>query len=347
MSSISGATDTMGGEGLIHGGRLDQAIARFGGRREDWLDLSTGINPWPWPVPDLPPEVWTRLPDAAAVEAASEAARRCYGAPKEAVIVVGNGSQALIQALPLCLAPTSVAVLGLTYREHERCWALAGHRVVTVPDLGAAGDAGVVVVVNPNNPDARAVAPAELLALADRFAGRGGLLVVDEAFADVMPQVSVAAATGRAGLCVLRSFGKFFGLAGARVGFALCDATIGAALEARLGPWSTSGMALETAARALADDAWAAAMRPRLARAMSALRETVARSGLTVVGSTDLYVLVECADARHLWRTLCAARILTRPFPERPGWLRLGLPDTAEATLRLEHALSGAMGAKP
>jgi cobalamin biosynthetic protein CobC len=104
----------MGDEALIHGGRLDQAMARFGGRREDWLDLSTGINPRPWPVTELAPEAWTRLPDAAAVQAATDAARRHYGAADEARIVVGNGSQALIQSLPLCLTPTGVAVVGLT-----------------------------------------------------------------------------------------------------------------------------------------------------------------------------------------------------------------------------------------
>lgn len=335
----------MGGGGLIHGGRLDEAMARFGGRRENWLDLSTGINPWPWPVPELAPEAWARLPDAAAVSAAMEAARRCYGAPGEAHIVVGNGSQALIQALPLCVAPASVAVVGPTYGEHERCWKLAGHRVATVPDLGAAAGADVVVVVNPNNPDGRRTDPAELLKYADRLGRRGGLLAVDEAFADVTPEISVADAAGRPGLCVLRSFGKFFGLAGARVGFALCDAGIGSKLEARLGPWSTSGVALEVAARALSDENWIAATRGRLAREAKALRREVEGCDLEVAGSTDLYVLVECPDADALWRLLCEAHILTRQFAQRRRWLRLGLPANAKASDRLSGALASTVSA--
>jgi cobalamin biosynthetic protein CobC len=340
MSSTCSVAEAMADPAPIHGGRLDEAMVRFGGARADWIDLSTGINPWPWPVAEVAPQAWTRLPDAAAVEATTKAARRCYGTPADAVIIAGNGSQALIQALPLCLDPTTVAVVGLTYREHERCWTLAGHRVRSVPDLGAVPEGtDVVVLVNPNNPDGRTVAPGVLLDVADRLAGRGGLLVVDEAFADVAPAISVAAETGRPGLCVLRSFGKFFGLAGVRIGFALCDDRIGAALAARLGPWPTSGIALDVAARALADDEWVSATRARLAGAMAALRETIARCGLTVIGSTDLYALVDCADAGRLWRSLCAAHILTRPFPERPRWLRLGLPATAEAAQRLGDAL--------
>jgi cobalamin biosynthetic protein CobC len=145
MSSTFSVAESMTDPALIHGGRLDEVMARFGGALADWVDLSTGINPWPWPVAELAPEAWTRLPDAGAVEAATGAARRCYGAPNDARIVVGNGSQALIQALPLCLEPARVAIVGPTYREHELCWSLAGHRVVSAPDLAAAGGADVVV----------------------------------------------------------------------------------------------------------------------------------------------------------------------------------------------------------
>ncbi len=331
---------------LEHGGRLDDAAARFGGELSDWIDLSTGLNPWPWPVPDLAPEVWHRLPDAGANRTAVEAARSYYRAPADVFIVSANGSQALIQALPRTFEPGRVAVVGFTYREHARCWALAGHDVETVDSIAAIGaDTRVVVVTNPNNPDGTVTAREALLALADELESRSGLLVVDEAFCDVMPGASIADRAGHSGLCVLRSFGKFFGLGGVRAGFALCGGDLGGKLESIVGPWAISGPALAISIDALSDRSWQEETRKRLAAARQRLERTLSSKGLTVVGGTDLFVLAACDDAADLHERLCAAHILTRRFAERPEWLRFGLPPDEAAHERLARVLREARSA--
>jgi len=318
-----------------HGGALDRAIGQFGGPREDWIDLSTGINPWPYPVPALGPEAWSRLPDAGALAALLRVARDYYGAPADPV--AAPGSQALIQLLPRLVQATRVAVVGPTYAEHARCWALAGHRVEPVAD--PATDAPILVLVNPNNPDGLCRAPAELLALAERQAARGGLLVVDEAFADVTPERSVAGHVGRPGLVVLRSFGKFFGLAGLRLGFAFGPADLMAALDQALGPWAVAGPALEVGRMALADRAWIAATRDRLAEAARNLDAILSVGRLEPQGGTDLYRLVRHADATRLADRLGRRHILVRRFADRPTLLRFGLPPDEAACARLQAAL--------
>ncbi|HEV2675804.1 MAG TPA: threonine-phosphate decarboxylase CobD [Aliidongia sp.] len=324
-----------------HGGALDRAIARFGGRRSDWIDLSTGINPWPYPVPAIPADAWTRLPDAGMLGDLLAAARGFYGAPAAAPLVAAPGSQALIQLLPRLIPPTDVAVLGPTYAEHARCWALAGHRVQAIgpADLDRS-TASVLVLVNPNNPDGTLLAPDRLLVLARRQAGRGGFLVVDEAFAEVAPEASVTPHAGAPGLVVLRSFGKFFGLAGLRLGFAFGPAAMIAALDAAFGPWAVAGPALAIGRKALADHDWATAMRTRLAAAALALDGILSPAGLEPLGGTDLYRLVRVADAGRIADRLGASQILVRRFADRPDRLRFGLPPDAAAEARLRTALS-------
>ncbi len=331
---------------LEHGGRLDAAIAQFGGDPSEWIDLSTGLNPWPWPVSHLAPEVWQRLPDADMTRRAVEAARGCYGAPPDAFVLTANGSQALIQALPRTIDRCRVAIVGFTYGEHARCWQLAGHEVETADTIeGISSDARVVVVTNPNNPDGAVMAPDALLALADDLESRSGLLVVDEAFCDVVPEASVAGHAGRPGLCVLRSFGKFFGLGGVRAGFALCDAGLGARLESIVGPWATSGPALAIAAQALSDTSWQQETRGYLAEARQRLERTLQGEGLDIVGGTDLFVLAGCDAAVDLHKRLCAEHILTRRFDDNPNWLRFGLPPDEASHERLALVLRGARSA--
>jgi cobalamin biosynthetic protein CobC len=321
-----------------HGGALDRAIARFGGARRDWVDLSTGINPWPYPIPALSADAWTRLPDEGALDALATAARAFYGAPAEAALAVAPGSQALIQLLPRLLPPTEVAVVGPTYAEHARCWALAGHRVRVVD--GAEADGAVLVLVNPNNPDGRSWSPAELSALAERQAARGGLLVVDEAFAEVVPEGSAVPHAGVPGLVILRSFGKFFGLAGLRLGFAFGPAELIRRLNAAFGPWAVAGPALEIGRAALSDAAWTAATRARLRSAARALDAVLSAAGLDPVGGTDLYRLVRVPSAGRLADRLGRHHILVRRFDDRPDWLRFGLPPDDAAATRLRAALA-------
>jgi len=321
-----------------HGGALDRAIARFGGVRGDWVDLSTGINPWPYPVPAISADAWTRLPDEAALEGLAIAARGFYGAPAEAALCVAPGSQALIQLLPRLIAPISVAVMGPTYAEHARCWALAGHAVEMIDDVDASS-APVLVLVNPNNPDGRVWSPRQIAALAERQAVRGGLLVVDEAFAEVVPDASAMAEAGTPGLIVLRSFGKFFGLAGLRLGFAFGPTGLTQRLNAAFGPWAVAGPALEIGRIALSARAWAGATRDRLKAAARALDAILHAAGLEPVGGTDLFRLVRLADAAGLADRLGRHHILVRRFADQPDRLRFGLPPDEAALMRLRAAL--------
>lgn len=314
----------------VHGGDLAAAEARWGRPAAGWLDLSTGINPWRYPLPPLPAHWWTRLPGAAEEGALRAAAARRFGTGAAARVLPAPGTSALIQALPRCVPPGRVAVLGPTYGEHARAWAAAGHRVEEVATLEEAR-APVTVVVNPNNPDGRVVAP-------DRLLAHPGLLVVDEAFGDERPELSVAPFL-RPGLVVLRSFGKFYGLAGLRLGFALGLPEMLAPLAAQLGPWPVSGPALAVGAAALADDGWAAGTRKRLAAWAARLDGVLEGAGLSVAGGTGLFRLAAHPEAPVLYDRLGRSGVLVRAFAGRPHLLRFGLPEGEAELRRLALAL--------
>lgn len=325
---------------VFHGGELGLLAARFPDAPRPWIDLSTGINPWPYPVPALPDAAWQRLPGHAETQRLLAAAAACYGAPGPDHVAAAPGSQALIQLLPRLRPAGRVAVLGPTYGEHEACWRAAGHAVERLAGAAPDGEASgwdVVVTVNPNNPDGRRLDPAGLERLRAALAARGGWLVVDEAFADVAPDIAMAGAAGRPGLIVLRSFGKFFGLAGLRLGFALAAPALRARIEAALGPWAVSGPAIAIATAALADEAWIAATRQRLAAAAARLDGVLAGAGLELLGGTALFRLARGGD--ELFDRLGRAGILARHFPDHPGLLRLGLPPDEAAFGRLQAAL--------
>ncbi len=314
-----------------HGGDLDRAARAWGAG--DWLDLSTGINPVPYPLPGIPPRAWTALPTAADMDGLAAAARAAYGTAAEAVPLAG--AQAAIQAVPHLAPPGPARVLAPTYNEHAAALRAAGREVAETHDLAALAGAAVAVVVNPNNPDGRRHDPAALAALATRT----GLLVVDESFADTDPGLSLAPAlAGLPNALVLRSFGKFYGLAGLRLGFALCAPALADRVRAAAGPWPVSGPAIEIGTAALADTAWRDATRARLAADAARLDAWAARAGWTLAGGTDLFRTYAAQDAAAAQDRLARARVWSRVFPYAPAWLRLGLPPP-EGWARLDAAL--------
>lgn len=327
-------------EQVPHGGDLDAARARFPGAPEPWIDLSTGINPEPYPVSDVEALLWTRLPQRSDVERLQRAAQRRYRAERPEQVVCAPGTQSIIQVLPTLTPRGHVRVLGPTYGEHAAAWRRAGHDVIEVRDLEAAHVGEVVVVVNPNNPTGRIVPPQVLRALAERLHGGGGLLVVDEAFADVAPDVASIVSGLPPSAVVLRSFGKMYGLAGVRLGFAIAREALADRLRDALGPWAVSGPALAIGATALSDDAWLSAARERLARSADRLDAVLAASGATVIGGTTLFRLAAHPHAPLLVERLGRAGILVRAFPHEPTWLRFGIPDGERAWERLEGALA-------
>ncbi len=328
---------------IFHGGDLAWAEHRFGRPSEPWIDLSTGINPWPYPTDLISDEPWRRLPDGAASARLSEIAARYYGAPGADTVVPAPGTQMLIQWLPRLRPPSRVAVVSPTYSEHAKSWKAAGHELIEVADIGGAASADVVVITNPNNPDGRVFRPDELNHLADRLASNGGWLVVDEAFADTASGISLVGSVTGPGRILLRSFGKFFGLAGLRLGFALASPDLADALRASLGPWSVSGPAIEIGCRALADSEWIDATRTRLAEAARDLDALLASASLRVIGGTTLFRLAAHPRAPDLFERLGRAGILVRSFPDHPTWLRFGLPADQAATRRLRTALESSL----
>ena len=326
---------------LVHGGGLAAARRLFAGAPEPFIDLSTGINPYSYPLPQLPPNLFTRLPDPDALATVANIAAQSYGAPSPAHVVPAPGTQILLPLVAALVDPAHAAVVAPTYREHARGAALAGHRVAEIADLAAAREATLVIVTNPNNPDGRLFNKDELIGLAKRLATRGGLLVVDEAFMDVGPRdASLAGEVGRNAIVVLRSSGKFFGLAGIRLGFALAPPQLARRLSAKLGPWAVSGPALAIGTTALADRAWIEEARNRLMVAADRLKAILLSTGIEIVGGTALFQLARTPAAYDLFHHLGRAGILVRSFPEHSSWLRFGLPGAEADWARLEMAMA-------
>jgi cobalamin biosynthetic protein CobC len=317
-----------------HGGNLDVACTRFGGRIEDWIDLSTGINRQPFPVGALSQRAWTALPSRADLSSLHDAARHAYGTTAPVLAVAG--AQAAIQMLPRLAPPGRACILAPTYNEYAPVLASAGWQVEEAGDLDTLAGADLAVVVNPNNPDGHAHDPAALLALASRTTR----LVIDESFADAMPGLSLAAEAGRPGLLILRSLGKFYGLAGLRLGFVLGNEADIAALSGMAGPWPVSGAAIEIGRRALRDRDWADAARARLARDATRMDALAQATGWKLVGGTPLFRLCETGDAVAAQERLARAKIWSRVFGGKPGWLRLGLPGDETEWVRLAAVLS-------
>lgn len=324
-----------------HGGD-PTALERLYDRPEGgWLDLSTGINPRRYPAHDVSPADWGALPTAADLTRLREAAADCYGVRDPSMVLAAPGTQSLIQSLPRLRPQGRTCVLSPTYNEHAHCWAMAGHAVSQAEDLSAIDpNADVVIVVNPNNPDGRRHDPQRLLALAGAQAKKGGWLVVDEAFCDVTPELSLAGSVGADGLIVLRSFGKFYGLAGLRLGFALTNREIGLQLSSFLGPWAVSTPALTIGTQALSDTAWREGTRKWLQDSTKRLDRLLCHKGLDVVGGTSLFRLVSTENAALHFEHLAQNGVLVRRFDYCPNWLRLGLPGDESDWKKFEVALA-------
>lgn len=336
---------------LEHGGRLRAAAAHYRIPLADWLDLSTGINPHPYPLPAVPPAVWQRLPEDD--DGLETAAAAYYRSP--ALLPVA-GSQAALQMLPSLLAGQRIALLTPSYAEHAHAWRHHQRSFINpTPESieEAVAHHDIVLLVHPNNPDGSRFAPAHLQAWHAQLAARGGWLIIDEAFIDTAPEASLTPHAGTAGLIVLRSLGKFFGLAGARVGFVFAPAALRSALARRLGPWAVSGPARWAARLALADTTWQHAARHSLHGAGQRLQALLAGHGLAAGSGCALFQYHAHPAAAALHDGLARRGVLVRlfhpqassllPQPPTPPALRFGLPATAAAWARLDDALGSAL----
>jgi cobalamin biosynthetic protein CobC len=330
---------------LLHGGDLTAARHLFPDAPEPFIDLSTGINPHSYPLPQMSHEVFARLPEPAALERLAASAARVYGVSGPDQVALAPGTQILLPCVFALVPAGRAAVLGPTYAEHARVAKLVGHLTTEVTEFDRLRDADLAILVNPNNPDGRIVSKEALLVLAEEKRQRGGLLVVDEAFMDVGPAgLSLGPQVGRGHIVVLRSFGKFYGLPGLRLGFALATPELAARLRATLGPWAVAGPAIAAGQAALSDAAWAEAMRDTLARPAARLDRVLVGAKLEIVGGTSLFRLARTAAAGALFDHLGRAGILVRRFAEAPEWLRFGLPGNEAAWQRLAAALADFAG---
>jgi cobalamin biosynthesis protein CobC len=326
---------------MIHGGDLTEAIAQYGGTPATWLDLSTGINPRPWPIAALPDTIWQRLPSRADQDALIAAARVAYALPAGVEIAAGSGTQALIQWLPHLMDPGAVAVMDPTYSEHAAAWTSGGHEVVGFTALDQLPDhARHAVIVNPNNPDGRLLDHAGLARIAAQMQQRNGWLVIDEAFADLDPACSAVTLCRDLPVIVLRSFGKFYGLAGLRLGFAIGPPAMIQRIAEALGPWPCSGPALAIGRVALLDHEWVDRTRETLKSQADRLDNVLGATGFTIVGGTALFRLVRHSDAALHHDALARRHIWCRSFEWADDLLRFGLPGDDDAFGRLAAALA-------
>ena len=328
-------------EGLLHGGRILAASEKYQIAQEDWIDLSTGLNPNAWPVPIIPSEIWQSLPEDN--DGLQTAACQYYAC--DACLPVA-GSQAAIQMLPTLRSRSKVGVISPTYAEHEYNWQQAGHDVIQLQIDEVEmhiNQLDVLVVINPNNPTGKIIEVKQLLAWHQQLVSRGGWLIVDEAFMDITPEKSLVPSGIKPGLIILRSMGKFFGIAGIRCGFVISDHELLQRLSQKLGPWSLTGATRYIAIKALLDKNWQLKMRIELLESSVRLNKVLRQAGLDVDGETALFQWLIHPKAKEIY-TACAKKgILIRLFEKQAKGnlpsLRFGLPQNNEAWLKLTETL--------
>lgn len=322
---------------LEHGGNLSLAAATHQIPIGEWLDLSTGINPKGWQLPPIPAECWQRLPDSGDCLIAS--AQNYYQCPE---ILPVAGSQAAIQALPLLRSRAKVGILAPTYNEHAHCWQQAGHQVIALKSAQIPAQLSqlqVLLIVNPNNPTAETFSRQQLLDWHCQLQKQQGWLIIDEAFIDPTPNHSLASHT-LPGLIILRSLGKFFGLAGIRCGFVIARPSILQALAQKLGPWTIATPSRFVATHALQDHTWQQQTRNYLHHSATQLATTLNQNDLPPSASTSLFHYLATPDASKIHQHLASLAILTRLFANPPA-LRFGLCKNTAQILRLHRALGG------
>lgn len=320
-----------------HGGRLEEAMKAFPAAPQPWLDLSTGINPHPWPVQPVDTVAWRRLPEPADISWLEKKASEFFGCHSDFIAAV-SGAETALRLLPFALKAQTVAIVSPTYGSHEASWFNAGVDIRPIAaDKTASERSDVLVVVNPNNPDGHIFERQFLLDLGKARANDGLWTVIDESFIDPTPELSIADELPNRTI-VLRSFGKFFGLPGLRLGFAIAHPDIVSRLRHLTGDWPLNQQALATGIGAYGDIGWQRRMRDRLREDMPQLEDMLASAGFARIGGTSLFTLQQSPIAGQWFKALAGKGVLTRPFAADPHRLRFGLPDEAGLE-RLEAAL--------
>jgi cobalamin biosynthetic protein CobC len=323
----------------LHGGDVTVAARNFGRPEDQWIDLSTGINRTSYPNTQLSTQVFQALPNISDMENLLTEAKLFYEVNINSEIMAGPGTQSILKNLPLLFPKREICILTPTYSEHQYTWEQAGNKVLPVNTLNAVPHDIVAVVVNPNNPNGRKYQVEDLINLSENLE----LLVIDEAFCDYLPDLSVIPHLAKHKILVLRSLGKFFGLAGLRLGFAVGMPEITQQLLLRLGPWAVSGPAIEIGTRALSDTSWVSEMRKILKSQSLRLNNILEKQNISILGSTTLFTLIKTDYASEIFSALAAEGILLRQFENYKTWLRIGLPGAENEWQKLEYTLNSTL----
>ncbi len=322
---------------IEHGGNLEKAIKIYGGERSEWIDISTGISPFSAPIPELSLESWQRLPEPSSLSELAHIAQRYYGASQKCVVT--SGSQFVINHLP-DLLEGDVGIVEPTYGEYAGAFARQNRDFRSISSIDDIGDVQSIILANPNNPTGRVFSQKELFDLAAKLSACSGYLIVDEAFCDVSDQTSMLAGNSIDNLIVLRSFGKFFGLAGARIGFVFAQDEILDQIEQLQGPWAVSGPSMAVAKHVLTSNHIRQDLLKKITTRHSDMLNMLKDTGLEIIGGTKLFMLVGDDNAIDLHEHLLKHKILTRKFDYQSKWLRLGLTRNQEEDGRLKDAIS-------
>jgi len=322
----------------LHGGNVTLAAKEFGLPEDQWIDVSTGINRTSYPNTQLGAQIFQALPKISGMDRLLTAAKRFYEV-NNSQVMAGPGTQSILQNLPLLFPKREIFIVTPTYSEHQYTWEQAGNKVLPVNTLNAIPHDVVGVVVNPNNPNGQKYQVEDLLNLSENLE----LLVIDEAFCDYSPDLSVIPHLAKHKILVLRSLGKFFGLAGLRLGFAVGMAEITQHLQTRLGPWAVSSPAIEIGIRALSDTSWVSEMRKILKSQSLRLNNILKKQNLFILGGTALFTLIKTDHASEIFSALATEGILVRQFVNYKTWLRIGLPGAENEWKKLEYTLNSTL----
>jgi len=320
---------------ITHGGDLTAATREFGLPAKGWIDLSTGINPVNFPDLKVKDHSFRILPTSEQVTNLLKVAGDFYQIPTSMSIIPSPGTQAVLQHIPRLFPKRKVAILSPTYSEYENTWSRSGNEIIRAGNIQELKMGDVAVVVNPNNPDGRRHQIESLIEIAEHVE----TLIIDETFCDHSSEVSIISKLQMQNIIVLRSIGKFFGLAGLRLGFVISKTNITNSIEEMLGPWAVSGPAIEIGTRALLDKPWIEKMDGILSIKSKELDSLLTRQKLKILGKTVLFKLVESNNAQFIYQTLAKSGILVRKFNGQKNWLRIGLPGIKSEWLQLEAIL--------
>jgi len=311
---------------LEHGGKLDHHLDLYGGDRSDWIDLSTGINNSPYPIPKIPKWVWECLPDERLNENFKDAARDFWKVPKSAEITTANGTSPIISILPSIFRRGNIDIYHPTYNEYKAAFTKSGWKI-------SKNNASARVLVNPNNPDGKYWSSTDILS-------NDKLTIVDESFCDLTPEKSLIKFSDQPGVVVLKSFGKFWGLAGLRLGCAIAAPKTLKKLQSMLGPWPASGPALFIGVKALNDKNWANNNVKKLDNLASKFDDILLKNSIHIMGGTSLFRLIKIKNAEKMKNYFAQNHILIRTFSYSNEIARIGIPKNEKQRLKIETILN-------